>query len=169
MGGSQRKNNVELHVDRSEGFAEGYLHIKKKTGPYSDKSLAYPADWQTFVERETEINDAEKQRLLYVAATRAKDLLVVCYRTSAEGEANKSNPWSDLIVHLGGASQLEPDSERQPGSSPSQRPQQASFSESVGSIETAWKAWLHPQAPISQVLDRNRAVPHSKWNQIMAG
>ncbi|HQR07390.1 MAG TPA: UvrD-helicase domain-containing protein [Gemmatales bacterium] len=169
MGGSQRKNNVELHVDRGEGVAQGYLHIKKKTGPFSDKSLAYPDNWQTFVERETEINDAEKQRLLYVAATRAKDLLVVCYRTSTEGEANKSNPWNDLIGHLGGASQLDPDSERQPASYPSHRPQQASFSESVGSIETAWKACLHPQAPISEVLDRNNGKPHSKWTQIMAG
>ncbi len=82
--------------------APGTKPVKKKTGPYSDKSLAYPSDWQTYVQRETEINDAEKQRLLYVAATRSKDLLVVCYRTSSEGDANKSNPWSDLIGHLGG-------------------------------------------------------------------
>jgi len=169
MGSQTRKNNIELHVDRSDGFAKGYLNIRKKIGPFADKTLAYPGQWPDLEQRETEIQSAEKQRLLYVAATRAKDLLVVLYRTSAEGNANRNNPWHDLIAHLGGASRLEPDSERQPTSSSVQQPQQSIPSESVGSIETAWNACLTPQASLHNGTPMKRGTPHSKWAQIMAG
>ena len=169
MGSQSRKNTIELHVDRSEGFAEGYLNVRKKIGPFADKTLAYPASWPSLEQREAEIQSAEKQRLLYVAATRAKDLLVVCYRTSTEGNANKNNPWHDLLAHLGGASQIEPDSERQPTPASAQQPQQSTPSESVGSIEAAWKACLTPQAPSPSVaLSKTGSLPR-QWARIMAG
>jgi ATP-dependent helicase/nuclease subunit A len=169
MGNQTRKNGIELHVDRSGGSAQGYMKVSKKTGPFSDKALAYPAQWPALEQQEEAILSAEKQRLLYVAATRAKDLLVVCYRTSTEGDANKNNPWFALLAHLGGASHLELDSERQPTPGTAQQSQQVRFSGSVGSLETAWTACMTPQAAFVRGIGSKMNDTASKWGRIMAG
>jgi ATP-dependent helicase/nuclease subunit A len=47
---------------------------------------------------EKEFDEAENKRLLYVGATRARDMLVVSLKTSKDGKA--SGPWAEFAPHL---------------------------------------------------------------------
>ena len=66
----------KVHISRTDGMPRGYFVIEKKKW-YVSEVLAQPVDWDTYCEIEQQYLDAEEQRLLYVAATRARDLLVI--------------------------------------------------------------------------------------------
>jgi ATP-dependent helicase/nuclease subunit A len=74
----------ELFVDRSGDESHGYFALSREWGK-GTKPIAQPPDWPAYEQAETAFKQAEKKRLLYVAATRAKHLLVVGYRTTADG------------------------------------------------------------------------------------
>jgi ATP-dependent helicase/nuclease subunit A len=61
------------------------------------KWLAQPKNWDDYCQIETSYNEAEDVRLLYVAATRAKNLLVI---SSLDHKSNKSNPWLPLLKNI---------------------------------------------------------------------
>jgi ATP-dependent helicase/nuclease subunit A len=61
------------------------------------KRLAQPKNWENYCQLEASYNEAEDIRLLYVAATRAKNLLVV---SSLNHKSNKSNPWLPLLKNI---------------------------------------------------------------------
>jgi len=61
------------------------------------KRLAQPKDWENYCQLEAFYNEAEDIRLLYVAATRAKNLLVI---SSLNHKSNKSNPWHPLLENI---------------------------------------------------------------------
>lgn len=61
-------------------------------------------DWGTHAAAEQGYQDAEETRLLYVAATRARNLLVI----SVYPDKPELSPWHPLNVHLAGAQELEP-------------------------------------------------------------
>ncbi|MCX7885704.1 MAG: UvrD-helicase domain-containing protein [Verrucomicrobiae bacterium] len=99
------EHEVQLHVDRRAERITGYLavfgkplHESAATGPL----LAHPHGWQQLAEREAQFEEAEKNRLLYVAATRARDQLIVSLRE----ERSESNPWEPLSLALGSAPEL---------------------------------------------------------------
>ncbi len=73
---------VDLFVDRSGDESRGYFALSKQWGQ-GTKPLAQPPEWDGHVRTETAFKDAEKKRLLYVAATRAKHLLIIGYRINA--------------------------------------------------------------------------------------
>ncbi|GAH95733.1 unnamed protein product, partial [marine sediment metagenome] len=52
---------------------------------------------EDYYQIETSYNEAEDIRLLYVAATRAKNLLVI---SSLNHKSNKSNPWLPLLINI---------------------------------------------------------------------
>jgi len=81
-----------LHIDRSKKNAEGYLLITKKKGEYHKEILGLPPDWDNKMSEEEKYRDAEINRLLYVAATRAKDLLVI----STYAGKPEISPWFPL-------------------------------------------------------------------------
>jgi len=60
--------------------------------------LAQPKNWEDYCQLEASYNEAEGLRLLYVAATRAKNLLVI---SSLNHQSNKSNPWLPLLKNIG--------------------------------------------------------------------
>ena len=72
-----------------EGEPEGALIIKQSTGQYQSTKVAAPLNWDELVKREEPFETAEDERLLYVAATRAQEELVIAYCGARE---NKS-PW----------------------------------------------------------------------------
>ena len=87
-----------FHVDRSEEVAKGYLAIEKVIGEGFKKkrrSIATPADWETYSDEETLFDDAQENRLLYVACTRAACQLVVT--TSSK---DQYSPWKELHPYL---------------------------------------------------------------------
>jgi ATP-dependent helicase/nuclease subunit A len=148
-----RNSDETLHVEREEESSRGYLHVKRSLGQYVQQSVAHPHEWKKYAERERLLIEAEKQRLLYVAATRAKEMLVVCYRTARDGDANRANPWRDLIAHLGGATRLEPDFDRQPKPAEEKTVERAESTESLQSLDLAWKACLSPTAQVPHGSD----------------
>jgi ATP-dependent helicase/nuclease subunit A len=67
---------VDVRIVRDGLVARGYFNIAKDWGR-SEKVLAQPAGWDQLEQDEQAYLVAEESRLLYVAATRARDLLVV--------------------------------------------------------------------------------------------
>lgn len=68
----------ELHLTRSEsGVAEGFLRVTPSTSGWRPKDVARPLGWAEKEAAERRFEDAEEIRLLYVAATRAREELVV--------------------------------------------------------------------------------------------
>jgi len=79
----------DCHVDRSGGLTLGYLAVTEQSEFGRGRLLAHHPDWETLAEKEKQFLEAERLRLLYVAATRAGRRLVVTRRESRPG----SNPW----------------------------------------------------------------------------
>ncbi|MBA2566015.1 MAG: UvrD-helicase domain-containing protein [Gemmatimonadetes bacterium] len=86
------ERSIQKHVRRTERGAEGYLRLvgEKK------RILAQPLGWTHWETREREFQKAEFHRLLYVAATRAMDELVIA---RFEPTRDKS-PWRELDEEL---------------------------------------------------------------------
>ena len=92
---------IDLHIDRSGASVRGYMAVhapRPEVGYSTPRLIACPPEWPRFEETEQEFLQAEKQRLLYVAATRAGTCLVVSTR---EKRANE-NPWRILAEDLSG-------------------------------------------------------------------
>ena len=87
------------HIDRSESTPRGYIALSEKSGDYSTRVVAAPTQWSDVSDEEQSFLDAEEDRLLYVATTRAASMLVV----SVSGD--KSN-WAALHEYLGEAKTL---------------------------------------------------------------
>ncbi|MBX6331323.1 MAG: UvrD-helicase domain-containing protein [Gemmatimonadaceae bacterium] len=87
-----------LHVRRgATGEATGGMCIT------ADKRiLAHPPGWAAMAEAEDALRGAERARLLYVAATRAKQELVVaqCQRSTRNGPVPDESMWSPLAPAL---------------------------------------------------------------------
>lgn len=82
----------------------GFLRIMRPAEePWKRKVLAEPVDWAEHEQEEKKYRDAERLRLLYVAGTRAKDMLVVC--RSAKASSNKA--WSVFEGYLKSVPELE--------------------------------------------------------------
>jgi ATP-dependent helicase/nuclease subunit A len=80
------------HVERRpDGSAVGYL-VVQEWDRWKTRVHARPAGWEAKAERERAFDEAEQDRLLYVAATRAEDVLLVERQPGKES----SSPWSGL-------------------------------------------------------------------------
>jgi ATP-dependent helicase/nuclease subunit A len=91
-----------VHICRTDGSPRGYFVIEKRK-EYASEVLAQPAGWDAYCKTEQQYLSAEENRLLYVAATRAKDLLVV---SAYEGKPEIS-PWNSFEAHLTDVPELE--------------------------------------------------------------
>ena len=97
-------HDVDLHIDRSGDSVRGYLAIfGEAQGWQSPPLVANPRGWDELAAEEKRFRDAENQRLLYVAATRAGAMLSVTQR----GKGNNWNPWQFFEKHLGDSPSLE--------------------------------------------------------------
>jgi ATP-dependent helicase/nuclease subunit A len=100
LGGFTPRADVRIIRTDNDDRPLGYFEIKPEWG-WNPKPIALPADWDRLAAEELEYLAAETDRLLYVAATRAKDVLVVC-RCSGK----KGNAWAELAPFLPAASEL---------------------------------------------------------------
>jgi ATP-dependent helicase/nuclease subunit A len=80
-----------LWIDRSGDPPRAHVLVEKRTGPFSREEIARPLGWDEKCALEKEFQDREDERLLYVAATRARDALVVSFRRNSKGEVG--GPW----------------------------------------------------------------------------
>jgi len=83
----------DYHIQRNIAGSQGYFTIKKAMGEFRSKTVGQPVNWSEYEKKEQDYQDAEETRLLYVAATRAKNLLFI----ASCGKANSKNPWEPLL------------------------------------------------------------------------
>jgi ATP-dependent helicase/nuclease subunit A len=88
---------AELYVDRTSEPSRGYLAVIERQG-YSVRSIAVPSGWDAMAQAEGEFRKAERMRLLYVAATRAKELLVIGTRVKSGVRAGIWAPLTSRIA-----------------------------------------------------------------------
>ena len=85
----------DKRVARDEkGVARGTMPIVVKRGQWSREVIAQPLTWETDQETEAAFDEAEKVRLLYVAATRARDELWVARWVG--GRKGKPSAWEPV-------------------------------------------------------------------------
>jgi ATP-dependent helicase/nuclease subunit A len=105
------EHEVDLHVDRSGARVTGHLALYGAPNLYgSSPLLAHPSDWEKLAAREAQFRQAEENRLLYVAATRARDQLIVSLRKTNPDK----NPWNPLALALADAAALPNPGEQTP-------------------------------------------------------
>jgi ATP-dependent helicase/nuclease subunit A len=98
------KPRVDIRVVRGDGLtAQGFFSITREVG-WTKKVIAEPAGWAAYEAEEQRYLVAEESRLLYVAATRAKDLLVVSRWAKTGGKGIRS--WAALDRFLAKAQEL---------------------------------------------------------------
>lgn len=89
-------HRVDLRIERNAGGTIGYAVFEEDSVfSFQKTTIARPLDWQRIEEAEKEFLEAEFNRLLYVAATRAKHRLYVSSRIKRKS----SNPWDSLASH----------------------------------------------------------------------
>ena len=96
-------DRIDVRVVRDGLSALGYFELSRPKGDYGQTVLGRPAGWKEHQEQERAYIEAEQRRLLYVAATRARDLLVVSRPAKAGG---RSRPWQMLEPYLAKAPAL---------------------------------------------------------------
>jgi ATP-dependent helicase/nuclease subunit A len=89
-------DTIKVRIVRDGLNAVGYLEITRRKGDYGRTCIGRPADWEDHATQERAYLDAEQRRLLYVAATRARDLLVV----SRPAKPRSGRPWERLEPFL---------------------------------------------------------------------
>ncbi len=88
--------DIDLSIDRAGDQALAYFRIVEKGKRFSRRILAQPAGWDGREAIERSFENAERDRLLYVAATRAKSMIVVseCIKGS------KASAWAKLAPFI---------------------------------------------------------------------
>lgn len=97
----RRENDppVRFRIERRGGRAEGHWRVIRKTDNFGVVEIAEPPDWEAKEAEEKVFDDAEKVRLLYVSATRAKEMLVVSIWKQGKSD-HAQGPWSPLAPFL---------------------------------------------------------------------
>jgi len=165
----RQRADVDLHVERTDEGSRGALLITRPYGMYSKEILAHPNDWPRCETEEAKFIEAERKRLVYVAATRARDLLVVCYRSSQSPSGMQSNPWRDLVTHLGGAARIRVNQDEDPYQIYPQQSAAETSLQPAHVVEDAWNACLAPStaSPTRKVSDPTRewAAAWQSWEE----
>ena len=93
----QRDHEVTSHIERrADGTAIGYLVIQERASRNRIRTIARPDGWDAREAEEKRYDAAEEDRLLYVAATRARDTLLVARRAGEKRSAwNGLHQWID--------------------------------------------------------------------------
>lgn len=93
-----KDHSPEYYVDRSTDPPQGHFLITVPHGDHHKKEVGRPLDWDTMATIEDRFQQAEEDRLLYVAATRAMDVLVVStYLNDTKSPAVVQGPWCQLV------------------------------------------------------------------------
>jgi len=96
---NNRKHEPDCHIQRQSQTPKGYFMVKKTSEYGNGKTIAQPPKWEDYCETEELYLQSEETRLLYVAATRAKNLLVISSLGRKEAE-NKNIPWKPLLKNI---------------------------------------------------------------------
>jgi ATP-dependent helicase/nuclease subunit A len=95
-------HDPDFHIDRT-GDGTGFFVASQGKGEHRAEIIGVPLEWERYAEIEQKYQEAEEDRLLYVATTRAKQLLVI----SRYLEKTEKGAWSSLYPYLEGVDELE--------------------------------------------------------------
>jgi len=84
----------ERHIKREKGKPVGYFRFCQEDSYGNKKTMTLPPEWEKREKEEEKYKGAEEERLLYVAATRARNLLVISDCSSGK------NSWQPLLDNL---------------------------------------------------------------------
>jgi ATP-dependent helicase/nuclease subunit A len=93
----------DLHITRKGKKAKGYFTAFQQLAEYKREMIGLPPDWEQYKNLEQEYQQAEEERLLYVAVTRAMQLLIV----SQYPKKSDKGAWKDLTPYLASIQELE--------------------------------------------------------------
>ena len=96
-------HDADAYIDRLANPASGYFTISRPKDQYNAEIIGQPMRWTELAEKERAYMHAEAERLLYVAVTRAKQLLIV----SRYPAKIAIDPWSALGNSLNKQFELE--------------------------------------------------------------
>ncbi|MFQ5829943.1 MAG: UvrD-helicase domain-containing protein [Candidatus Methylomirabilia bacterium] len=98
------KERASIRIVRDQAQAVGYFQVTRRVGEWGQELVAEPAGWESHADAELAYVRAEEQRLLYVAATRAAELLVISRWAKAGGGSVR--PWEPFDPYLDQAQAL---------------------------------------------------------------
>jgi ATP-dependent helicase/nuclease subunit A len=101
--GDAVRSSLSPNSKAGENRPRGWFVFSKPSGDFQKTVLSQPSGWAAKAAEETRYDRAEEQRLMYVASTRARNLLVV----SAYGGELKNKAWGTLDEHLAEVPELE--------------------------------------------------------------
>ena len=96
---NNRKHEPDYHIQRRAQKPSGYFMVKKSNDYGNGKTIAQPPEWEVHCQTEELYLQSEETRLLYVAATRAKNLLIIS-SLGREKTQNKNIPWNPLLINI---------------------------------------------------------------------
>ena len=92
----------DRHVRWTDGTPQGHFRFTKPAG-FQTKTVSQPIGWQERAAEELIYEEAEENRLMYVAATRARDILVV---SAYAGDLGERKSWGPLEAGFEGIPEL---------------------------------------------------------------
>ena len=95
----EREKPLRFWIDRRGERAEGHWRVIRETDGFGVIDIAEPRGWEQMEQIEKAFDESEKKRLLYVAATRARETLVVSIWKQGRSE-NAQGAWSPLAPFL---------------------------------------------------------------------
>ncbi len=151
---------VDLHIDRSGESVRGYMAVygpKPNVGHARPRLLAYPSDWRRLETTERAFQQAENERLLYVAATRAGASLVVARRDKRAA----GNPWQSLADDLSGHAIHEDPGPQVPPVRPQVRVLVKDIDAAQKSIDERWEVSRKATYVTERIKEVSLNRPHS--------
>lgn len=86
----------KYYIDRLVDIPQGHFLVQKEHEYGKGKIIAQPKNWKEYYQIENSYLKAEETRLLYVAATRAKNLLIISGFVNDHSQA----PWDSLLKDI---------------------------------------------------------------------
>jgi ATP-dependent helicase/nuclease subunit A len=149
------KPRVDVHIARTGAVSHGWFPlVRRSEKSYASTTLGEHVDWPMHETTEQAFVDAEVDRLLYVAATRAKQMLVVSRWTE-----NKGTPaWGVLNAFLDDAKELSVPSSTSFRSSNVAAADATTRAHAVAAIEGSHERARQPSWSISSVTAEARHI-----------
>ncbi len=148
---SGRVNTPNMHIDRSGDEPIGYMAIVREVGQFSKQNVALPQRWEQMVMEESRYLDAELERLMYVATTRAGCQLII--------SVGKDNAWwSGLYGFLQNVPELPV-----PKYFPKRPEKPTSTPDAGDSVAMRWQTSLTPSYRIQSAKQSGLTGRHPRW------
>ncbi len=106
MSYSISKPKPKYYIERFGDIPEGHFTVQRYNYFGNGPIIAQPPDWEKYSRLESSYLEAEETRLLYVAVTRAKNMLVISSLGAGQND-NRQNVWGPLLKKLAPEAVLE--------------------------------------------------------------